>query len=236
MMPWLAALALVVVTLCSSTVRAADGLFGTSTFQLASLDGPSEWRRVLGAIAEERKRYAACDRDRAQCGSKGLVNWRRLIRDLRGKSPRAQLAAVNTHFNASRHIPDQVNWNRSDYWATPLEFFRRSGDCEDYAIGKYLTLRDLGFAAEDMRIVVLRDTKRDVVHAVLSVALDGDYRILDNLFADVLSHRELPDYAPYYSVNEASRWIHATPQPERVAGFDRGVRPAAPPKRAGARP
>ncbi|WGF90577.1 transglutaminase-like cysteine peptidase [Marinivivus vitaminiproducens] len=227
MVPWLAAFALVFVAFLPGTARAADGVFGTSAFQLASLDGPTEWRRVLAAIADERRRYVACDRDRALCGSKGLVAWRGLIAELRGKRRTAQVVAVNAFFNASRYIPDQVNWGRSDYWATPLEFFRRSGDCEDYAIVKYVTLRELGFAPEDLRIVVLRDTKRDVVHAVLSLATGDGYQILDNLYADVLNDRRLDSYVPYYSVNEESRWVHAAPRQERIAGIERAVRPAA---------
>ena len=60
-----------------------------------------------------------------------------------------------------------------------VEFFK-VGDCEDFAIAKYFALRDLGFPASQMRIVVLKDTLRNLDHAVTAVYLDGDAWILDN--------------------------------------------------------
>ena len=53
-------------------------------------------------------------------------------------------------------------WGVMDYWETPAEFFQKSGDCEDFAIAKYFALRDLGFPASQMRIVVLKDTLRNL--------------------------------------------------------------------------
>ena len=73
--------------------------------------------------------------------------------------------------------PDRTDmdvWGVMDYWETPVEFFQKSGDCEDFAIAKYFALRDLGFPASQMRIVVLKDTLRNLDHAVTAVYLDGD--------------------------------------------------------------
>ena len=40
-----------------------------------------------------------------------------------------------------------------DYWATPVESLRKGeADCEDYAIAKYFTLRQLGVADDKLRI------------------------------------------------------------------------------------
>ena len=94
------------------------------------------------------------------------------------------------------------------YWAIPAEFLKKSGDCEDYAIVKYFTLKELGIPAENMRIVVVRDTLRNLAHAVLAVYLNGDAYILDNLSNTVLSHSRIRQYSPQYSVNESGRWAH----------------------------
>jgi hypothetical protein len=48
---------------------------------------------------------------------------------------------------------------------------RMSGQCQDYAIAKFLALRALGFADTQLRLVALRDTRREIDHAVLVVAL-----------------------------------------------------------------
>jgi predicted transglutaminase-like cysteine proteinase len=99
-------------------------------------------------------------------------------------------------------------WRMTDYWASPSEFIPSSGDCEDYSIFKYVTLKQMGFDPRNMRIVVVRDIVRNEAHAVLSVALNNTYYIMDSLFDDVQEHSLLYQYRPYYSVNEYARWAH----------------------------
>ncbi|MDR2743759.1 MAG: transglutaminase-like cysteine peptidase, partial [Desulfovibrio sp.] len=68
------------------------------------------------------------------------------------------LRFVTKFWNSWPYKEDIVNWGTEDYWEIPAEFLQRSGDCEDYAIIKYFTLKELGIPPEDMRIVVVRDT------------------------------------------------------------------------------
>ena len=99
--------------------------------------------------------------------------WAALLRSLVGVAPRAQVEAVHRFVNGWTYRADADNYGRSDYWATPLEFFRRSGDCEDYVIAKYRSLRLLGLRPDQLRMVVVQDVVRDLPHAVLAVYL-GD--------------------------------------------------------------
>ena len=118
------------------------------------------------------------------------------------------LRYVNSFWNTWPYVEDIVNWKQEDYWEIPAEFLKKSGDCEDYSIIKYFTLKELGIAPESMRIVVVRDTIRNFAHAVLAVYVNGDAFILDNLSNSVLSHTKLRQYSPQYSVNESGRWAH----------------------------
>lgn len=118
------------------------------------------------------------------------------------------LRYVNSFWNTWPYVEDIVNWGVEDYWEIPAEFLKKSGDCEDYSIIKYFTLKELGIAPETMRIVVVRDTIRNFAHAVLVVYLNDDAFILDNLSNSVLSHSKLRQYSPQYSVNEFGRWAH----------------------------
>uniref|UniRef100_UPI003458D2A3 transglutaminase-like cysteine peptidase n=1 Tax=uncultured Desulfovibrio sp. TaxID=167968 RepID=UPI003458D2A3 len=118
------------------------------------------------------------------------------------------LRYVNAFWNTWPYKEDIANWHQQDYWAIPAEFLKKSGDCEDYCIVKYFTLKELGVPPENMRIVVVRDTVRNFAHAVLAVYDNGDAFILDNLSNAVLSHSRLRQYLPQYSVNEFSRWAH----------------------------
>lgn len=118
------------------------------------------------------------------------------------------LSYVNAFWNRYPYIEDIVNWKKEDYWAAPFEFLKRSGDCEDYAIIKYMTLRELGIDADRMRIIVVRDTFRRLAHAVLGVDVNGRVYILDNISNAILTHARLPQYIPQYSVNEKTTWMH----------------------------
>ena len=112
---------------------------------------------------------------------------------------------------------DQANWGELDYWAGPDEFFARGGDCEDYAIAKYYSLRALGFAASDLRITVLRDDQRQLLHAVLAVRYNGRFRVLDSLSRRIVTWFKLPQYRVIYSVNEESFWLYPGQKPSKTA-------------------
>lgn len=118
------------------------------------------------------------------------------------------LTYVNAFWNRYPYIEDIVNWRKEDYWEAPFEFLAKSGDCEDYAIVKYMTLRKLGVSAKRMRILVVNDTFRGLAHAVLGVEVQGRVYILDNVSNAILAHTRLPQYIPQYSVNEDNAWMH----------------------------
>lgn len=190
---------------------ASTPLLGTIEFRTASLAGLSEWQRVLNRIEAERPVYDACLSDPERCPTRTVLAWQAMLQSQIGRAEIDQLEAVNRFFNNWQYKPDSENYGRGDYWATPLEFLRHSGDCEDYAIAKYVTLRRLEFAADRLRLVVVRDTVRDLAHAVLAVYLEDQVYVLDNLTSAVLPQDRVSHYVPYYSTNESSRWAHVTP-------------------------
>lgn len=140
------------------------------------------------------------------------TSWDALKARLEGQPPMEQLKIVNTFWNQWPYRLDQEVWGKPDYWASPDEFRQKSGDCEDYAIAKYYTLRALGWKAEDLRIMVGILTMRNIAHAVLAATLDGDAYILDNLSNSILSHTRYLSYVPNFSVNELYRYAHIMPK------------------------
>ena len=183
-------------------------LFGTAEFRAESHAALPKWRAVLSGIEAERSTYSQCAADPADCPSRSVMAWQSLLKGLRGADAREQVRKINRFVNQWRYRSDHENFGKSDYWATPLEFMQRSGDCEDYAIAKYVSLRELGVPSERLRMVVVQDTLRDLAHAVLAVYLDDEVVILDNLTNAVLPHDRVFQYVPYYSVNETTRWAH----------------------------
>ncbi len=142
---------------------------------------------------------------RARCNRQA---WEVFIQDTSDEPSFEILAKVNRYMNRSPYIVDPVNWGVPDYWATPQEFFFKDGDCEDYAISKYVTLLRLGFDAKQMRLVILQDENLRAAHAVLAVLVDGKQYILDNQIDQVVTHDHILHYRPVYSINQDGWWLH----------------------------
>lgn len=192
----------------TTPATAKKGLLRTQEFHMGNISALPKWKRVLTQIASDKSMVDACDNDKKECATKQLKEWRTFVQSQQGKPLEEQLKNINRYVNTFPYITDSNLWGKSDYWAAPLEFLKHSGDCEDYVILKYTTLRQLGVPADHIRLVVVKDTVRDLAHAVLAVYTEDDIYILDSLFDAVLSHKQVLQYIPYYSVNENSRWAH----------------------------
>jgi predicted transglutaminase-like cysteine proteinase len=206
---WSVVLALLLLAAVGRAPGAAVPSAGVLRAPEVALGSPAQlpkWRRVLAALASEERLLRACLQRTAACRDDRMRAWREAVLAAAGRPLRERLERVNRFVNGFRYRSDSDLWQQSDYWATPLEFLARSGDCEDYAIAKYATLRLLAVPERDMRLVVLHDTRRDLVHAVLTVAVDGRRFVLDNLYDRVLPEERLPQYRPYYSVNAEGLW------------------------------
>lgn len=134
--------------------------------------------------------------------------WHTAINNLKDKKPIEKIEGINKHLNNISYVTDITNWRQDDYWATINQFLNRDGDCEDYAIAKYYSLKELGFSADQMRIVVVEDTNLNIAHAVLVVYDDSKIWVLDNQISQIIEHEKIVHYTPLYSINEKSWWLH----------------------------
>lgn len=151
----------------------------------------------------------------------GLEEWRLVLRDPERRTPRGEIERVSGFFNRVPFAEDLQHWGLDDYWATPVEMLAsRGGDCEDYAISKYLTLKQRGVPIAKMRITYVYHGPRHAAHMVLAYypTPDGEPLIVDNLRAEVLPASLRPDLVPVYSFNDDDLWV------EQRGG--KGVRPA----------
>lgn len=183
-----------------------DNLFGYRQSPQAGMGIFTQWLNVL-------QRHILIDTPDGRCNATQfnrchLDDWLAFLDSLRDRPRAEQLKAVNSFANRRDYVLDIDNYGVEDYWAVVREFLDNNGDCEDYALTKLFSLLWLGFASEELRIVVLQDTNLRVPHAVLAVAHNDDILILDNQTRDVISHRDIVHYAPVYSINEQHWWIH----------------------------
>ncbi len=169
------------------------------------------WDGALRAIATDDGALDACLADPAACAGPRLRAWRDLVVGLAGVPAATQLRAVNDFVNAVPYAADMENYGVRDLWSGPWSFLQTRGDCEDYAIAKYATLKRLGFARRDLRLVVVEDLERNLAHAVLAVRQADGVWLLDNQIASPIPAETQKRYAPYYAVNEDSRWLHRLP-------------------------
>jgi predicted transglutaminase-like cysteine proteinase len=138
-----------------------------------------------------------------------LKDWKDFLEGLRGKPMAEQMEAINGFVNKYPYVEDIVNWGVEDYWETPYEFQRKNGDCEDYAIAKFMSLRALGVANDAMRVFVVRDLNLGgIIHAVLIVFNADSSFMLDNQIEQVVPTSKIYHYMPVYSINEAHWWQH----------------------------
>ncbi|NMG72464.1 transglutaminase-like cysteine peptidase [Parazoarcus communis] len=143
--------------------------------------------------------------------------WRRLIDESRDIPETDQLTRVNHFFNRSIQFDDDiVVWQQQDYWASPLETLgRQAGDCEDFAIAKYVTLRLLGIPKERLRLIYVRariggaDSPVSQAHMVLGyfATPTDEPLVLDNLIGDIRPAARRPDLFPVFSFNSEGLWV-----------------------------
>lgn len=181
-------------------------LFGTREVRNANIGPFTKWTSMLDRQRPEPQRYGeACRPRNGRCY---VQEWRAMVNQARGQDPMRQLQTVNQWVNRVRYVEDIANYGMVDFWATPLEFLARDGDCEDFAIAKYVTLRELGFPHTEMRILVLNDLNLRIPHAILIAYLNGRSYVLDNQIAQVVPTDVIRHYQPIFSINEEAWWLH----------------------------
>ncbi len=200
--------------------KAQPSFFNTVEVQSNNLKSFKKWRAALARYQKEKmsKKKLSCDAKRLNICDYG--DWAKFIDSLKGQSQFAQLKAVNARMNKAKYTTDKANWGQNDYWATPGEFMSRFGDCEDYAIVKYLSLRLLGFKESQLRVVAVKDLNLKVGHAILVVIiLDNKNRkrflVLDNQIKKIVEAKTIRHYQPVFSINSKFWWRHL---PRSAAG------------------
>lgn len=150
-------------------------------------------------------------------GAASVIAWRELLTTSSGGPEATKLKRVNEFFNQKVQFEDDSKiWGVQDYWATPLEVLGRGeGDCEDFAIAKYVTLRLMGVPSSKMRLTYVKarlgGPQSQIVqaHMVLSYyqAPEDEPLILDNLISDIRPASRRPDLTTVFGFNAEGLWV-----------------------------
>ncbi|MFN3239590.1 MAG: transglutaminase-like cysteine peptidase [Pseudomonadales bacterium] len=175
-------------------------LLGALLATLASANPLGITDKILDAIAMEYGRRA---RGR-------ILAWQHLVESSSQHSERDKLTRVNDFFNQVQFVSDQAHWQKIDYWATPIELLAtQGGDCEDFAIAKYITLRALDVPDEKLRITYVKALELNQAHMVLTFyeTPGAMPEVLDNLDPAIKPADQRPDLQPVYSFNGNGLWL-----------------------------
>ena len=132
-------------------------------------------------MSEDALQLAACRADPLACRHEE----RRLaviLDSVRDRQGRARVGHINRAVNLSiRPMSDLARFGIADRWASPSETLQAGGgDCEDYAILKFLILREAGFADSELKLLIVRQPGSRTDHAVLAARIEGEWLVLDN--------------------------------------------------------
>ena len=199
--------------LCTA-IHAAPYSFESAEF-LAEAGAWPAWTEMLTRHTAQFEGLRGCIDDRAAC------SWRtrslHVILTKGAALPKdKQVQLVNRYVNRKRYNDDRRKIVRDEsgtlsipsHWATLLEFLEKGGDCEDFATAKYLLLRHFGFAAEDMRVVVVFDRSHRSHHAVLAMRFDAETTWVLDSDNRIYKSRRPRGYRYVYAVNELGIWDH----------------------------
>jgi predicted transglutaminase-like cysteine proteinase len=164
-----------------------------------------KWRGVERRLDDERVQLALCDGDRERCASPAALQFLAIVDVARERDGRARLGEINRAINLAIHpMSDLAQYGEIDVWSSPLvTFYHGAGDCEDYAIAKFVALQLAGISQDDLRIVVMRNTLSGEGHAVAAVRLDGHWWMLDNQRMAMVEDAYVRNYQPLFVIGQS---------------------------------
>ncbi len=144
-------------------------------------------------------------------GQQRIDAWQRLLASQKQLPELEQLNVVNQFFNRQvQYREDPDLWHETDYWATPIEsLWKGAGDCEDYAVAKYFSLRRLGVASDKLRITYVKALQQNRAHMVLTYYASADAMplVLDSLVDAIKPADQRNDLLPVYAFNGEGLWL-----------------------------
>jgi len=187
-------------------------LFGMQTEPLLGGEVVEKWTRAKAEIIRDLDAVARCRaHDVCSPAAQKLID---LSSNGEGRSGRAKLGLINRAVDlAISPADDQTQWGVADHWSAPFETLNSNrGDCEDYAIVKYLALRAAGISQDDVKIIILRNVFPEEDHAAVAARVDGEWLILDNRILTLVRDTDIVRATPRFVLDHqgARRFVWAS--------------------------
>ena len=192
--------------------------FSSSTMPWFSGDVFDKWQHVEAQIRSDNDVLTHCREAAADCPA-AAQKFLAIVDEGRARTGRARIGAINRAVNlAIQPMSDLKQWGVVEHWSAPLETFATGhGDCEDYAIAKFVALIAAGVAPEDVKLVIVRDKVSADGHAVTAVRVDGHWLVLDNRWLTLAEDRDLTRLAPLFVIDHTGLRTYVRSLPGTVA-------------------
>jgi predicted transglutaminase-like cysteine proteinase len=191
--------------------------FGTEISALVQGGLQHKWASVKKMLPRERRVLLRCRADVTTCPP-AAKRFLAVLDKAQTREGWARIAEINRVINLNiRPVDDMTQYGVVDLWATPLmTFASNAGDCEDYAIAKYVALREVGFADDDLRLVIVHDRAANEDHAVAAVRYNGRWQILDNRTLDIRRDIDIAEFDPLFVIDGegVKRIMASAPKPQ----------------------
>ncbi len=188
-------------------VSARPSFFNSVEIESTNLKPFKKWLAAIDRYTRERAKVKG-DCKATKLNKCHYKAWMDFLKKIKNKDKWTQVKEVNRYMNQAKYITDNTNWGKKDYWASPGEFFSRYGDCEDFSIAKFLSLKMLGFKDSEIRVVAVKDLNLKIGHAITVVLVKGKAFVLDNQIKQVVDSSTIKHYQPVFSIGLKSWWRH----------------------------
>jgi predicted transglutaminase-like cysteine proteinase len=179
------------------------------------------WRSAANRLPGESSILARCRTDSAAC-SPAATRFLAIIDRAAEQNGWIRIAEINRAINLDiRPVSNVAQYGAAPLWPTPLMTFAvNAGDCKDYAVAKFVALRELGFSADDLRIIIVHIRGSAEYHALTAVRYDSHWFVLDNRTSTIKRDNDVAEYEPMFVVDGANVRRMQPPPPAQASAVN----------------
>ena len=199
--------------------------FGMEISALVKGGVQQKWAGVKKKLPREARTLARCRANADTC-THAAKRFLAVIDKAAGREGWTRIAEINRAINLTiKAVDDMTQYGVRDLWASPLMTFASgAGDCEDYAIAKYVALHEIGFSGDDLRLVIVHDHAANEDHAVTAVRYDRRWLILDNKTLDIRQDDSIAQFDPLFVIDgDGAKRVEAHAQKPQTPWADASI-------------
>jgi predicted transglutaminase-like cysteine proteinase len=213
--------------------------FGLFTFKAPEGQLTKKWQHIQPDISADAATLTRCATDNDRC-SQGEIRFAEMLKHAGTLTGAAKIEFINRKVNETIHYTSDIaQWGVADLWSAPVTADRKGsfdtglGDCEDYAIAKYVALKASGVSPDKLRVLLVRDRTVGMDHAIVATNQDGHWMLLDNRWDRLIQDTDTKQFVPLFAINDDGVKLIAAPyaslqgaQPERLGQRDADTMPS----------